>query len=166
MKIIGIDPGYDRLGIAVIEKPEGGASGAAKSRQKETLLFSECFQTSPKDTIYMRLRQIGTEIGRVMDEYRPDALSIENLYITKNQKTAMRVAEARGIILYEAEKRGLAIHEYTPMEIKVAVTGDGASDKEMVTKMIGLLIPLPPKQRIDDEYDAIAVALTHAAIAR
>ena len=163
MRIIGIDPGYDRLGIAVIEKPE---KSAAKGRIKETLLFSECFQTSPKDTIYVRLRQIGEEIGRVMDEYEPEALAVENLYITKNQKTAMRVAEARGIILYEAEKRGAAIHEYTPMEIKVAVTGDGASDKEMVTKMIGLLIALPQKKRIDDECDAIAVALTHSAIAR
>ena len=166
MRIIGIDPGYDRLGIAVIEKPEKGAPAAAKGRAKETLLFSECFQTSSKDTIYVRLLQIGQEIARIMDEFKPDALSVENLYITKNQKTAMRVAEARGIILYEAEKRGLAIHEYTPMEIKVAVTGDGASDKEMVTKMIGLLISLPEKKRIDDECDAIAVALTHSAIAR
>lgn len=159
MRIIGIDPGYDRLGIAVIERD-------LKAKPREKLLFSECFQTSPKDTIYVRLHQIGQEVGRIMDEYQPNALSIENLYITKNQKTAMRVAEARGIILYEAERRGLAINEYTPMEIKVAVTGDGASDKAMITKMIGLLISLPQKKRIDDECDAIAVALTHSAIAR
>ena len=122
MKILGIDPGYDRLGIAVIDKPPR-VQGA---KTKETLVYSGCFQTSPKDTIYLRLEQIGKEIGRVIDEHQPECLAIENLYITKNQKTAMRVAEARGIILYEAQKRGLTITEYTPMEIKLAVTGDGS----------------------------------------
>lgn len=166
MIILGIDPGYDRLGIAVIDKPPR-VKGA---KTKETLLYSECFQTSPKDTIYMRLGQIGVEIARVIDTYKPDCVAIENLYITKNQKTAMRVAEARGIILYEAQKRGLAITEYTPMEIKLAVTGDGSSDKRMIAKMLGLLIKMPPEKMssktLDDECDAIAVALAHSAIIR
>jgi len=152
MRIIGIDPGYDRLGIAVIEN--------------NALLYSSCFQTAAKDPIYERFLQIGTEIGHVLDKFQPEALAIENLFITKNQKTAMRVAEARGIIMYEALKRGIAISEYTPMEIKLAVTGDGGSDKLMVMKMIGLLIKIPKKKAVDDEYDAIAVALTHAAIRR
>lgn len=163
MRILGIDPGYDRLGIAVIEKP----SAPSRVRgPKETLLYSDCFQTSAKDPIYVRLGQIGAEVSRIMDEYQPDALSIENLFITKNQKTAMRVAEARGIILYEAQKRGLSIHEYTPMEIKVAVTGDGGSDKRMIAKMLSLLIKMPARKTIDDECDAIAAALAHAAISR
>ena len=166
MRILGIDPGYDRLGIAVIDKPER-VRGA---RTKEALVYSECFQTSAKDTIYMRLRQIGQELGRVLDEYKPECLAIESLYITKNQKTAMRVAEARGIILYEAEKRGLSIHEYTPMEIKLAVTGDGSSDKRMIAKMLSLLIMMPAEKAsaktLDDECDAIAVALAHSAIVR
>jgi crossover junction endodeoxyribonuclease RuvC len=157
MRIIGIDPGYDRLGIAVIEKSGKG---------KESLLYSTCFQTSAKDDIYIRLAQVGAEVSRILEEYAPDALSIENLYITKNQKTAMRVSEARGIILYEAAKRHIPIHEYTPMEIKVAVTGDGSSDKRMVEKMVGLLLKLPPKKALDDECDAIAAALAHSAVAR
>lgn len=164
MRIIGIDPGYDRLGIAVIEKPAKGQRG------KERLLYSACFQTSPKDDIYARLLQIGQEIGRVMDGFRPDALSIENLFITKNQKTAMRVAEARGIILYEAGRRSIPVSEYTPVQIKAAVTGDGRSDKLMVAKMIGLLIDMPAdrakKTRLDDEYDAIAAALAYSAMVR
>lgn len=159
MRIIGIDPGYDRLGIAVIERAGNGPG-------KESLLYSSCFQTSSKDSIYGRLASVGREIGRVLDEFKPAALSIENLYITKNQKTAMRVAEARGIIMYEALKRGIGVSEYTPMQIKVAVTGDGKSDKLHMIKMVSLLIKMPHKKVIDDEYDAIAAALAHSALLR
>lgn len=156
-RIIGIDPGYDRLGIAVIEKPAKG---------KELVLYSECFQTLSKDTIYERFGKIAVEVGRVIEAFKPDVLAIETLFITKNQKTAMRVAEARGVILSEAIKHNLKIHEYTPMQIKVAVTSDGRSDKERIIKMVGILVSLPNKKIIDDEYDAIAVALTHSACAR
>ncbi len=160
MIILGIDPGYDRLGIAVIEKTAKGGSG------KETLLHSSCLQTSSKDTIYTRLAQIGAETSRILDEFKPDALSIETLFISNNQKTAMRVSEARGIIMYEAARRNIPIHEYGPMEIKSAVTGDGSSDKLRMTKMVHLLIQIPEKKTVDDEYDAIAVALTHSAHCR
>jgi crossover junction endodeoxyribonuclease RuvC len=156
MKIIGIDPGYDRLGIAVIEKG---------SNKKETLLFSECFQTSSKDTIYTRFKQVGEEVARVLEEYEPDELSIETLFIEKNQKTAMRVSEARGIILYEAWKKHVMIAEYTPLQIKMSVTGDGKSDKGHIYKMVSMLVNIPDSKtkRVDDEFDAIAVALTHSA---
>ena len=163
MKIIGIDPGYERLGIAVIEKNSGKSNKAGK----EILLYSDCFRTSPKETFYTRLAQVGVEISRILDEHLPNALAIESLYITKNQKTAMHVAEARGVIAYEAARRGIPIFEYTPGQIKIAVTGHGASDKSQVMKMIPLLIEMQPKKdepaAIDDEYDAIAVALTCAA---
>ena len=154
MRIVGIDPGYDRLGIAVIEKP---------SRGKELLIYSGCLRTSPTDPIYARLQAVGTEVARVLGEFKPDILAIETLFITKNQKTAMRVAEARGIIIYEALGHGILVHEYGPMEIKSAITGDGTSDKARMIKMVRLLISMPDKKALDDEYDAIAVALTHAA---
>jgi crossover junction endodeoxyribonuclease RuvC len=154
MKIIGIDPGYDRLGIALIEKTPKG---------KEILIYSSCFQTSVKDTIYVRLQSIGAEVARVLKEFEPDILAIETLFITKNQKTAMRVAEARGIIMYEAMNHGVSVREYGPMEIKMAITGDGSSDKARMTKMVGMLIKIPGKKMIDDEYDAIAIALTASA---
>ena len=153
MKILGIDPGYGRLGIAVIEKPIKG---------KETVLYSACFSTSKKETIYWRLNEIGKEVVRVMDKFKPNAVALETLFITKNQKTAMRVAEARGIIIYEGIKRDLRIFEYSPMEIKMAITGDGTSDKTRMIKMVHLLVKMPAK-KLDDEYDAIAVALTCSA---
>ncbi|MDE2041215.1 MAG: crossover junction endodeoxyribonuclease RuvC [Patescibacteria group bacterium] len=154
MTILGIDPGYDRLGIAVIEKT---------AAPKERLIYSACFQTSPKDDIYERLMRIGAEIVRVCEKYRPDVLGIENLFLAKNQKTAMRVSETRGIIIYEAARRHIPIYEYSPMEIKMSVTGDGTSDKSRIIKMVSLLIELPKKKIIDDEYDALAVALTCSA---
>ncbi len=157
MKILGIDPGYDRLGLAVIEKPIKG---------KETLLYSDCLQTSAKDDIYIRFGKIGAEVARIIQEFKPDALAIETLFITKNQKTAMRVSEARGIIIYEALKNNVHVFEYTPMQIKVAVTSDGNSDKERILKMVKILIDIPKKDARDDEYDAIAVALTHSACVR
>lgn len=157
MKILGIDPGYDRLGIAVIDKPSKG---------KETVLYSDCFQTSSKEEIFERFKKIGAEIARVLEEYKPDSMAMETLFITKNQKTGMRVAEARGILIYESTKRNVPVFEYGPMQIKTAVTGDGTSDKDRMIKMVELLVKLPPKDRVDDEYDAIAVALTHAAMKR
>lgn len=151
MKILGIDPGYDRVGIAVIEK---------KSGSKESVLYSECLQTSVKDDFYTRLGQVGAKIAEVIEEYSPDALAIETLFITKNQKTAMRVAEARGVIIHEAVREKIPVFEYTPLQIKIAVTGHGGSDKDQVMKMIPLLVKIPKKQTVDDEFDAIAVALT------
>ena len=157
MKILGIDPGYDRLGMAVIEKPNKG---------KETVLYSDCLQTSSKDTIYVRLNQVGGEAGHVMDQFKPEAVALETLFITKNQKTAMRVAEARGIIIYEATRRSIPVFEYAPMQIKMAITSDGTSDKDRIFKMLHMLVDLPKKKAVDDEYDAIAVALTHSACVR
>ena len=154
MVILGIDPGYDRLGVAIIDK---------QAKRQEAVIYSDCLRTSSRDGIYARFAHIGKEICRVMDKFKPDVLSIENLFITKNQKTAMRVAEVRGIIIYESIRRGMPIYEYSPMEIKTAITGDGSSDKSRMLKMIGLLVDLPQKKAVDDEYDAIAVALTCSA---
>jgi len=159
MKILGIDPGYDRLGVAVIEKTP---------KSKDVVLFSDCITTSAKDSIYERFKKIGMQVCQILDEHKPEALSIETLFITKNQKTAMRVSEVRGIIIYEALRRDIPVFEYSPMEIKMAVTSDGTSDKARMMKMIPLLVDLSKisKRALDDEYDAIAVALTHSANAR
>ena len=146
MKILGIDPGYDRVGIAIIENG--------------VLTHSECFSTSPKDAFHKRLKEIGQRINEVIKTFSPDVMALESLFITKNQKTAMRVAEARGVISYEACLKGIEIHEYSPPQIKVAVTGHGGSDKSQIIKMIPLLLKIKAKKALDDEYDAIAVALT------
>lgn len=150
MKILGIDPGYDRVGIAIIED--------------KILLHSECFSTNPKDEFHARLRQVGQRINEIISEFSPNVMAIESLFITKNQKTAMKVAEARGVISYEASLKNIKIYEYSPPQIKVAVTGHGRSDKTQIIKMIPLLIKMKAKKALDDEYDAIAVALTCQAV--
>jgi crossover junction endodeoxyribonuclease RuvC len=150
MRILGIDPGYDRVGIAVIDGKE--------------LLHSECFTTSPKDDFHVRLKEVGQRVHELLKQFSPNVVALESLFITKNQKTAMKVAEARGVISYEASLCDIPIHEYSPPQIKVAVTGHGSSDKTAIIKMIPLLIKMniknTTKKTFDDEYDAIAVALT------
>ncbi|MEI6316584.1 MAG: crossover junction endodeoxyribonuclease RuvC [bacterium] len=150
MKILGIDPGIERVGIAVVEKING----------KEHYLFSECFKTSAKLSHYERLLLIGREISEVIAKYNPDALAIEKLFFETNTKTAMSVAEARGMMLYVCTNANLKIFEYTPLEIKVAVTGYGKSNKHGVMHMVPKLIKLPDRNMIDDEVDAIAIVLT------
>lgn len=152
MKLIAVDPGYERIGIAVLERD---------AKKKETLIYSECFKTSAKLSFAQRLKAIGEEIARVVKEYKPDALAIEKLYFTKNQTTAMGVAEARGVIIYETARQCIPVHEYTPMEIKVAVAGHGKASKDDVLAMTQKLIKLPEERKyVDDEIDAIAIGLT------
>ncbi len=152
MRIIAIDPGYERLGIAVLEKTK-----------KEELLFSECFKTKASLPFVERLELVGREVARLIEEFKPEALSIENLFISTNQKTAMRVAEVRGAILYQARLSGLEVFEYTPLQIKTATTGYGRATKEQMISMVRKLITGAEKIKQDDEMDAIAIGLTHFA---
>lgn len=155
MRIISIDPGYERLGIAVLEKNE-----------KEKLIFSECFKTKASLPFVERLELVGREVARIIEEYSPSALSIENLFLETNQKTAMRVSETRGALLYQARLSGLEIYEYTPLQIKVATTGYGKATKTQVISMVKKLISGAELIKQDDEMDAIAIGLTHFAHAR
>lgn len=156
MRIIAIDPGYERMGVAIIEKTAG----------KENLVFSECFKTSAKIPHEERLKLIGQEIEKLIKKYKPEAMAIETLFFKNNQKTAMHVSEARGVMLYVASVAGLQVVEFSPMAIKIAVTGYGASDKSQVTAMVQKLIKIDRDIKYDDEYDAIAVGLTYFAINR
>lgn len=157
MKIISIDPGYERLGIAIVEKVP---------KQKETLLFSECFKTSSKLPHHERLSLIGKRIFDIVQQYRPEILATEKLFFSGNQKTALLVAEARGVILYTGSSLGLKIFEYTPNEVKIAITGYGRSEKKQMIDMVKKLITVNSKTNSDDEFDAIAIGLTHFAIHR
>ena len=156
MRILSIDPGYERLGVAVLEK----------YKNKEVLLFSECFKTSKELPFEERLVLIGERIDEILNHFSPTALCIENLFISNNQKTAMRVAEVRGTILFLCKKHGLLIKELTPLQIKLAVTGDGKSTKEQMIKMVTLLVPSLNKKSQDDEFDAIAIGLAFFAYHR
>ncbi|OHA32545.1 MAG: hypothetical protein A2928_04135 [Candidatus Taylorbacteria bacterium RIFCSPLOWO2_01_FULL_45_15b] len=154
MKILAIDPGYDRLGIAVLnhEKSLG-------------LLYSECF-IPEKGDFEARLLKIVKKIRDIIGTHTPSILGIETLFFTNNQKTALRVAETRGAIISEATQSGLAIHEFTPLEIKIAVTGYGRSDKKSVRAMVPRLVDCKKTIQFDDEYDAIATGITCAASLR
>ncbi len=157
MKILAIDPGFERVGVAVIEKTNSS---------KHTLVYSDCFKTKKDLDFHLRLSLIGEEIERLVKKYKPRGLAIEKLYFTTNQKTAMGVAEARGVIIYCASHNGLEIFEYTPPQIKVAVTGYGKADKNMVISMVPKLINIEKKTKSDDELDAIAIGLTCLACER
>lgn len=156
MKVLAIDPGYERLGVAVIEK----------TSSKETLLFSDCIQTPAKDEHSKRLSSIGEQISAIIKKFSPEALSIETLFFKNNAKTAMKVAEARGVIIYEAKRAGLEIAEFSPLQIKIAVTGYGKSEKNQVVFMVKKLIEIKTVPKYDDEYDAIAAGLTFFATRR
>ncbi|MFH0755555.1 MAG: crossover junction endodeoxyribonuclease RuvC [bacterium] len=174
MRIIAIDPGYERMGVAILEKK-------FQTNGKENLIFSECFKTSSKIFHEERLKLIGQEIENLIKKYKPEAMAIETLFFTNNQKTAMHVSEARGVMLYVASKFGLSVKEFTPMAIKIAVTGYGKSEKKQIIFMVKKLIKIPactvvavgnPQKNLeqiktahkyDDEYDAIAVGLTYFA---
>ena len=152
MRILGVDPGFERLGIAVLEKNPGEG--------KERVLFSECFKTSAKLEFTKRLELIGAEIKKIIQIYKPGLLSIETLFLNTNQKTAMRVAEVRGLIIYEATRAGLMIFEASPPQVKMATTGYGRSDKTQINKMVKMLVNIEEDKTSDDELDAIAIALT------
>jgi crossover junction endodeoxyribonuclease RuvC len=156
MRIISIDPGYERMGVAIIEK----------TKEKEILVYSECFKTSVKIPHEERLKLIGQEIESLIKKYKPDAMAIETLFFKNNQKTGMKVSEARGVMLYVASCAGLEVKEFSPMAIKIAVTGHGMSDKEQVIYMVKRLIKIDQEIKYDDEFDAIAVGLTCFAVSK
>ncbi len=165
-RVLAFDPGFERLGVAVVEKTHSTSfdrtqdKSLGASNRREILLYSACIRTDAKIAFAQRLLILGKEVEVLIKKWKPDAMALEDLYFAKNAKTAMKVAEVRGMLVYLAATRGLALFEYTPLQVKVAVTGWGHSDKRAVAVMIPRLIALPKRVRLDDELDAIAVGLT------
>lgn len=156
MRVLSIDPGYGRCGVAVVDKHSG----------KERLVASMCIETDADADFYTRLGHILKEVDRICEKHSPDVVAIEKLYFNTNKTTAMRVSEVRGAIAALAIERDLPIYEYTPLEIKNAVTGYGKSSKHQMIDMLHQLIEIEKDITHDDEYDAIAVGLTHLASQR
>ena len=154
MKLLAIDPGYDRIGIAVFEKT---------TVSRETLLHSTCIQTNKKQTFYERMSQVQEQLETVISEYSPRHVCLEELYFAKNTKTAMRVSEARGIIVGVCMRRGIAVHEIHPNRVKIAITGHGASNKLDILRMLPKLLPFEEAGKLDDELDAIAIGVAFLA---
>ncbi len=155
-KVLAFDPGFERLGVAVVVKENG----------KEILLHSECIRTSHTLTFPERLYELGVATEALIKTWIPDAIAIEEVFFASNAKTVMKVSEVCGMLSYLALKHELQLFKYTPLQVKVATTGYGKSDKAAVSMMISRLVSLPIRKRLDDELDAIAVGLTCLASLR
>jgi len=153
MVILGIDPGYGRLGYATLQK----------NKEKENLLDYSCIETSAKDPYGNRVLKIARNLEKLIKKHKPDVLALEKVFFTKNKKTALKTSEIRGIIIYLALKNKIKIFEYTPLQVKSAVCGYGKATKDQVKRMIDLILGLKTKTKLDDTSDAIALCLTHIA---
>lgn len=162
MRVLAFDPGFERLGVAVVEK----------THSKETLLFSQCVQTLPTLPFPERLRELGEAAEKLIAKWQPKVVALEDIYFEKNAKTAISVAQVRGVLAYIAATHGIKVCAYSPLQVKVAITGYGKSDKKAVAMMVARLVTLPliektkGNKRLDDELDAIAVGLTCLASER
>ncbi len=152
MIILGIDPGLATLGYGVIE---------ADNNRRRLIQFGT-LTTPAGQPMPQRLRAIFQGMNQLMDIYRPDDVAFEELFFSKNITTGMAVSAARGVALVAVVQRTENLYEYTPMQIKQAVTGYGGADKHQVQQMVKMLLNMKDIARPDDAADALAVALTHA----
>ncbi len=153
--ILGIDPGFDRVGWAVCKA----------NRADLAVLDYGCIQTDKKESLVDRYRHINDNLTAIIERLHPTEAALESLFFAKNQTTAMHVAEARGVIISVLFRHQLTYSEYTPLQIKQAVTGYGRADKASVEKMLKLQLKLPTlqEQLPDDALDALAICLTRAS---
>jgi crossover junction endodeoxyribonuclease RuvC len=157
MIVIGIDPGLARLGYGVIEVTRG----------EPWPVCYGCIETSGKEMrASERLVQIYSEIEALFEKYQPAHISVEKLFFSKNITSAMGVSEVRGVVLLAAEQRHIPIAEYTPNQVKQAITGSGRADKRQVQEMIKRLLRLDEIPKPDDAADALSIALCHIHIMR
>lgn len=152
MRIIGIDPGYAIVGFGVIEY----------EKSRFTTVNYGAITTPAGVDFNRRLEIIYADTCQVLDSYKPESLAIEKLYFQNNQKTAIDVAEARGVILLAAAQRHIEIHEYTPLEVKKSITGYGKAVKKQVQEMTKRVLHLNEIPKPDDTADALAIAVCHA----
>lgn len=152
MRILGIDPGVAIVGFGLIESDRGTLR----------MLQYGAITTPAGLPLAARLAQINRDMEELIDTFRPDEISVEELFFSKNITTGIAVAHARGVILCAAEKKKIPIYEYTPMQVKQAVVGYGLADKKQVMDMTRRLLKLKAVPRPDDAADALAIALCHA----
>lgn len=150
--IVGIDPGYGRMGVGIIRQ-----NGVRLS-----CISYECVMP-PKGVFADRLIHIHSSLERIINRAKPDIVSIEKLFFYKNVKTALDVAQARGVILLTARLHNMQICEYTPLQVKQSVCGYGKADKRQMQKMVQLLLSLPSLPKPDDAADALALAICASA---
>ena len=156
MRILGIDPGTGILGFGVIDVERG----------KAKLVDAGVIRTPVKEDDAVRLLTIYEELTEIIKLNKPDMMSVEKLFFARNVTTAMTVAQARGVVLLCGMQAGLSIAEYTPMQIKQAVTGYGKADKQQMQEMVRVILQLKDIPKPDDAADALAAAITHSMTVR
>ena len=154
MIILGIDPGIARMGYGVIEKK--------RKHSKFYLVDYGCLETKTNTKTYRRLLKIYQGVKRIIKKYKPDLLAIEDIYFAKNTKTAIRVAQAMGVIMLATIEARLPLKEFSPLEVKQSLTTFGRADKSQVQKMVKTLLGMKEIPRPDDAADALAIALAAA----
>ena len=153
MKILGIDPGMAIVGYGLIDYNE--------QNNNIELLTSGSIQTDKSLNDSKRLLEIFNDLSTIVEKFKPDCASVENLFFFKNQKTIIPVAEARGVILAVLEKYNVPTYSYTPMEVKQVLTGYGRAEKKEVEQMVKLTLETEDLPKLDDTVDAIAIAICH-----
>lgn len=152
MRILGIDPGIAIVGYGIVDIKGNSIS----------MVEYGCITTSSKSRLPDRLFFIMNEMTDIINEFKPNEMAIEELFFNKNTKTAITVAEARGVEILAAKQSGLEIYEYTPLQIKQAVVGYGRAEKQQVQEMVKILLNLSERPKPDDAADALAVAICHS----
>ncbi len=151
LRILGIDPGFGRIGFGIIEQ--------TKTNSWRAVAYG-CLETSPKKTFVERLAEIHEELQMVITKYQPNRMAVEELFFNKNVTTAIDVAQARGVILVTGIENKLPIDEFTPPEVKQAIAGNGRADKVQMQKIVAISLGLKGTIKSDDAADALAIALT------
>ncbi len=149
MIILGIDPGFARIGYGIIEE---------KNKNLRVLDYG-CLATPTSLSFERRLKKIHDDIGGLIKKFHPDIFAVEKIFFCRNAKTAINVGEARGVAILAATKRNLKIREFTPLQVKQAITGYGKAEKQQMQKMVKILLNLKEIPKPDDAADALALAI-------
>ncbi len=156
MRILGIDPGFAITGYSIIDY----------IGNKFKLIASGAVLTQAGESFPQRLLKINNDLEQIIDTYHPDAISVEELFFNNNQKTAINVAQARGVILVVGCRKNIPTYEYTPLQIKQSVVGYGRADKIQVQKMVKAILGVDKLPKLDDTTDSMAAAICHAHSAK
>jgi crossover junction endodeoxyribonuclease RuvC len=156
MIILGVDPGTATTGYGLIKK----------QGQKYELIDFGCILTPAKTPLHDRLDTIFEELSEIIEKHKPEQIAVEEIFFAANARTAIAVGQARGVILLAGKKKGLEIYEYTPLEVKMALTGYGRADKKQIQAMVKALLSLTEIPKPDDAADALAIAICHGQTCR
>lgn len=151
MKVLGIDPGYGRFGWSILDG----------NRARQTLVACGCEETPSTAGQAQRYLQIQARLAKIIEEYKPEEAAVESLFYFKNAKTVIKVSESRGVVVVKLAQEGIRAYDYTPLQIKQAVTGYGRAEKGQVQTMVKAILKLKEVPKPDDAADAVAAALTH-----